>query len=87
LELSTKYEYKITKITKIKYDYKLTFSDNASGFYKHHMILTLENDILKWLDLDITTTWDYIDKPTKNSEGKTPLSNDYRLLIGFGIDF
>ena len=45
LEISTRLEYQISKITDITYQYKLTYTDKVSGRYKHHMVLALENDL------------------------------------------
>jgi len=87
LELSTKYELEINKITDITYSYKLTFSDQAAGKYKHHMLLTLENELTSWLDLDITGIWDFTLEPEQAEDNTFPEKNDYQLLIGLGIEF
>ena len=87
LEFSTKFEYELNSISDIKYDYKGTFTDKKSGSYKHHMVLKLENDLTSWIDLDITAIWDRIAHPEKNEDGTSPDSDDYQLLIGFGIEF
>jgi len=87
IELSTKYEIEISEITDITYSYKLTYSDQAAGRYKHHMLLTLENDLTSWLDLDITGVWDYILEPEKSADNTLPNKSDYQLLVGFSIEF
>jgi len=87
MELSTEYEIEISKITDITYNYKLTYSDKAAGVYKHHMLLTLENELTTWLDLDITGIWDYILDPEEASDGTTPKQSDYQLLVGFKVEF
>jgi len=87
LEVSTKYEIEVNDITDITYSYKLTYSDQAAGRYKHHMLLTLENELTSWLDLDITGVWDYILEPEKSADNTIPNKSDYQLLIGFGIEF
>jgi putative salt-induced outer membrane protein YdiY len=87
LELSTRLEYELLKITDLIYKYKMTFTNKESGLYKHHMVLTLQNDLLAWLDLDITAIWDYTSIPEVSLEGRTPLQNDYQLLTGIGIEF
>ncbi|MEA2072101.1 MAG: DUF481 domain-containing protein [Campylobacterota bacterium] len=87
LELSTKYEIEINKITDITYSYKLTFTDSAAGKYKHHMLLTLENEITSWLDIDVTGVWDYILEPEIAADNSLPKRDDYQLLVGFGIEF
>ncbi|MFK5937213.1 MAG: DUF481 domain-containing protein [Sulfurimonas sp.] len=87
LELSTKYEFEINKITDLTYDYKLTVTDNKSGLYKHHMLLKLENELLDWLDFDVTGIWDYLQKPAQTDTGEIPLQSDFQILIGFGVEF
>jgi putative salt-induced outer membrane protein YdiY len=87
LELSTKLEYELNSMTDIKYDYKLTFTDKDSGEFKHHMVLKLENELTSWMDLDISMIWDRIAEPEKNTDGTVPESNDFQLLISFGLEF
>ena len=87
LEMSTRFEYKFSKITDFTYQYKLTFADKSSGLYKHHMVLLIENKLYKWLDLDITAIWDHTMVPEVDSEGVKPLQNDYQMLVGIGIEF
>ena len=87
LELSTKFEKKLSSITDFTYNYKLTFSDRDAGVYKHHMIAKFENELSSWLDLDFTAIWDYVAKPTEDSQGITPKNNDFQFLVGLGIEF
>ncbi len=87
LELSTKVEIKLTSITDLTYDYKLTFTDDASGRYRHHMVFKLENELTGWLDLDITGIWDHISLPEKRENHTIPLCNDYQVLVGLGVEF
>jgi hypothetical protein len=87
LELSTKLDLELNKITDIIYSYKLTYTNNESGRYMHHMILTLENEITSWLDIDFTGIWDHIKNPQEKEDKTTPERDDYQLLIGLGIEF
>ncbi len=87
LEFSTKMEVELTSKIDVKYDYKLTFTDDTSGRYKHHMVLTFENELTGWLDLDITGIWDHVSLPEENSKGVVPYSNDYQILVGLGVEF
>lgn len=86
-ELSTHYKIELNSITDITYDYKFTYTTKLAGKYKHHMLLTLENELTSWLDLDITGVWDYILKPEEASDGTTPEQSDFQLLLGLGIEF
>ena len=86
-EISTKLEYELSKITDLKFDYKITLSDSKVGRYKHHMVMKLENELLSWLDLDLTGVWDYIASPQEDDQGNIPKKSDFQFLVGVGIDF
>lgn len=87
LQLSTVVEYEFSSEIDLKYNYQLTYTDDESGKYKHYMVFTMENEITKWLDFDVTGIWDYTKKPEKDASGIEPLKDDYQLLVGLGIDF
>jgi len=87
LEVSTKIEYEINEITDFSFDYKLTYTDAYSGTYKHHMVATFENELLSWLDFDVTGVWDYIANPAQDINQITPKNSDYQLLFGLGVEF
>jgi hypothetical protein len=87
LEVNNYFKYNLTTITDIKYSYKFSFTDQRSGRYKHHMILTFENELTSWLDIDVSGVWDYIHNPEEKSDGTIPLKNDFQLLLGLGVDF
>ncbi len=86
-EMSTKLEYELSKITDLKFDYKVTLSDSKVGNYKHHMIMKFENELLSWLDLDLTGVWDYVASPQEDNQGSIPKKSDFQFLVGIGIDF
>ncbi|MDQ7045286.1 MAG: DUF481 domain-containing protein [Sulfurimonas sp.] len=86
-ETRIKLDYEFTKKSDIVYDYKFTFTDNDSGFYKHHMVLRLENELTSWLDLDLSLIWDKLAKPTESKDGTLPYKDDYQMLIGLGVEF
>jgi putative salt-induced outer membrane protein YdiY len=86
-ELSTRLEYDISKYTDLKFQYKMTLSDKTSGQYKHHMLVTLENELLEWLDFDVTAIWDYTLSPKIAEDGTVPFKDDYQLLVGLGLEF
>ena len=87
MEVSTRVEYELSKTNDITYDVKMTFTNEKSGTYKHHMVLKLENELLSWLDFDITGVWDYTKNPEIEEDGTTPDLNDYQFLLGLGIEF
>ncbi|WP_428738577.1 DUF481 domain-containing protein [Sulfurimonas sp.] len=87
LELNVDFDSQINKISDLTFNYQLTFGDTEIGKLKHHMVTTLENELLSWLDLDVSLVWDYIHKPQERSDGTFPKRNDYQLLVGLGIEF
>ena len=85
-EVSTSYEKELSAITDFTYNSKFTLTNTQAGSYKHHMIFLLENELLSWLDLDMTVVWDYVHTPQMDANGIIPKRNDYQFLIGFGIE-
>lgn len=86
-EISSRVEYEISKKTDISFDTKFTFTNEDSGKFKHYTVVVLENELLTWLDFDITGIWDHTDVPEKDELGISPLKDDYQLLFGLGVDF
>jgi hypothetical protein len=66
---------------------QMTFLDDRSGAYQHHLLSTLSTDLIGNFDLDISFIWDRIDKPQQRADGSTPERDDYRLMIGLGYEF
>ena len=64
-----------------------TFSDKESGLYTHHTVTTLEFEIKRHLDLDVSFVWDYLQDPQTKSDGDVPQNSDYYLTVGFGVRF
>jgi putative salt-induced outer membrane protein YdiY len=87
MEFSTNLEKELSKKIDLTYNYKFSFVNNESGRYKHHMVIKLENELMTWLDFDVTGVWDYVHNPIKESDGHTPVKSDIQLLFGFGIEF
>lgn len=87
IEMSTSFEYDITKDITFNYDYKITLVNTNAGGFKHHMVTTLENELTDWLDLDITYVWDFLSDTETSSTGDKPSKNDHQIIVGFGVDF
>ena len=67
--------------------YSTVIGNQQSGGYTHHATATLETDLLSWLDLDTSLIWDHIQNPTPDSDGIVPEKDDYRFVIGLGLDY
>jgi putative salt-induced outer membrane protein YdiY len=85
--VTTDYDIEINKKLDFIYSYNITWVENASGGYTHHMVTTFENEITGSFDLDVSFIWDHISKPTAADDGTVPLSDDYRLTVGISYDY
>ena len=83
----SKLKYDITDNLTFKWDYKFAFNNNSSGKYKHYMLSQLIIDLTNDLTLNISYTWDHLEKPQKDSNGETPYKNDYTTSMGLGLNF
>ena len=67
--------------------YDLTFLNEASGSYMHHLVNTLSIDLTTILDLDLSLIWDRTARTKADADGNVPKNDDYQLFIGLGFDF
>jgi len=72
-------------------DYELfinmTFLNEESGQYQHHIVSTLSTDVVKNVDLDVSIIWERTQKPQERIDTSIPEKNDIRLLVSIGYDF
>lgn len=87
LTAGTTLDVDLTKWMELFYEYRIQFVDEAAGKYNHHMLASLETDITRLLDFDVTLVWDRIQNPRQNEDGITPLQDDFRLTVGLTFDW
>lgn len=63
------------------------FTERDAGQYSHHTVSTLEFEIKRHLNLDVSFIWDYLQNPQARSDGELPQNSDYYLTVGFGVRF
>ena len=85
--LGTAYEFEVTSWMDYLFEFKMSFLNENSGQYQHHLLTSLSTDLIGNLDLDITFVWDRTQKPQQRADGSTPEKDDYRLLVGLGLEF
>jgi len=83
----TDYNRELTSKMDLILGYSTVIGNQDSGGYTHHAIATLETELLSWLDFDTSLIWDHIQNPTRNSDGSLPEKDDYRFVIGLGLDY
>jgi hypothetical protein len=81
------FESEITKRIDFDLTYRIQITvpnfDNTS----HNMVGVLSVDLRKYLDLDVSMTWDRVRSPQPLADGTVPESDDYRLVVGLALDF
>jgi hypothetical protein len=77
----------ITQRLTLKQSWQSTFISKDSGQYTHHAVSTLEFEIKRHLNLDVSFVWDYLQNPQTRSDGAIPQKSDYYLTVGFGVRF
>lgn len=79
---STDFDAELTNKLDFIFKYNIQAAKKKLGGYTHHMIATFENELTGSLDFDISMIWDRISQPTKDAQGNSPESDDYRLTFG-----
>jgi putative salt-induced outer membrane protein YdiY len=87
LTVANLFETELTKRLDLKVRYDFQFVNEESGSYIHHFITTLETEITKWLDFDISFVWDRTQDPTPRADGSIPDQDDYQMIFALGVDF
>ena len=87
LVIDTNFDTELSKKVDFIVGYKIQVGNEASGGYTHHSITTLETELTKWLDFDVSFVWDRIGSPTADADGKVPDKDDYRLILSLAVDF
>lgn len=87
LGIETNFDQDWTKDIEFKYSYSAKFTDTASGQYSHHMVMAIETEWTSVLDFDISIIWDRTEKPQQAADGTVPEQDDFRMVVGLGIEF
>jgi hypothetical protein len=85
--LNSNFKYDITRRLTFKQSWQSIFTKKEAGQYTHHSVSTLEFEIKRHLNLDVSFIWDYIQNPQPRSDGGIPQNSDYYLTVGFGVRF
>lgn len=81
------FKYDITSRLTIIQTLQSIVTKRDAGQYTHHAVSTLEFEIKRHLNLDVSFIWDYLQNPQPRSDGAIPEKSDYYLTIGFGVRF
>ena len=87
LVFGTRFDWDITRKIEFILEYRGQYTSPEVGETTHHAVATLSLDITKRFDLDVSLTWDRIANPKVGSDGVEPKQDDFRLVVGLGVDF
>ena len=85
--LNSKFKADITDRLTFIQSWQSIFTSPESGQYSHHAVSTLEFEIKRHLNLDVSLVWDYLQIPQTKADGETPQKSDYYLNVGLGMRF
>ena len=85
--LQTSFKADITRRLKFIETIGVTLTSEEAGLYSHHAVTTLEFEIKRHLDLNVSFVWDYLQNPQSESSGTIPQHSDFRLIVSTGMKF
>jgi putative salt-induced outer membrane protein YdiY len=87
LVFGSRFDWDITRKVELILEYRGQYTSEEVGETTHHAVSTLSLDVTKRIDLDLSFIWDRIANPKIGSDGVQPKPDDYRLVVGLGVDF
>jgi putative salt-induced outer membrane protein YdiY len=87
LVFGSRFDWDITRRADLILEYRGQYTSRDVGETTHHSVATLSIELTKRFDLDVSFVWDRIAQPKADSDGVQPKPNDYRLVVGVGMDF
>jgi hypothetical protein len=87
LSISTDFETELTSWMDYLLTIQVSFLDDDSGTYQHHILTTLSTDLIGDLDLDVSFVWDRTQNPQPRADGSIPEKDDYWLMVGLAFEF
>ena len=87
LTFGTRFDWDITRRIELLLEYSGSYTSKEVGETSHHAVSTLSLELTRRFDLDVSLVWDRISNPQLDSEGAEPSKDDFRLLLGLGLDF
>lgn len=83
----SRFDWDITRKLEFTVEYRGQYTSQEIGETTHHAVSTLSFEVTHRFDLDVSLTWDRIANPKVGSDGIAPKPDDFRLVVGLGLDF
>ena len=75
------------KAVDFKFDYSFYLNKESAGRYIHHLLVSVETDWTRNLDLDVSLYWDRTQNPQERPDGTVPDQDDLRMVVSLGFKF
>ncbi len=83
----SRFDWDITRRIELILEYRGQYTSREVGETFHHSVSTLSVELTKRFDLDVSFVWDRTQNPKPDSSGEVPKQDDFRLIVGLGVDF
>jgi len=87
LFLQSTFEMELTKYIDLELGYQAIVTSEAAGRLTTHATATLEINLTRRLDLDVSFIWDRTENPPVGAGGVEPKQNDVRMNLSLGVKF
>lgn len=86
LVLDTVYDTELTRKIDLNASYQCYFVNEDAGRYTHHAVATVELELTRRLDFDVSFVWDRIQDPKTAADGRVPKQDDFYMFLGIGFE-
>ncbi|MSR62079.1 MAG: DUF481 domain-containing protein [Planctomycetes bacterium] len=87
LVLGSDFIWEASRRVDLELKYQGQFTNSDLGSTLHHAESLLKIDLTQRFELDISLIWDRVDDPQTDADGITPEKDDFRMVVGFSVDF
>ncbi len=87
LTFGSRFDWNITRLIELILEYRGQYTSREVGETTHHSVSTLSFELTKRFNLDVSFVWDRISVPKIGADLVQPKPDDFRLVVGMGIDF
>jgi len=87
LVFGSRFDWDITRRIELILEYRGQYTSREVGETTHHSVSTLSLELTKRFNLDVSFVWDRITNPKVGSDLVQPKPDDFRLVVGLGVDF
>jgi putative salt-induced outer membrane protein YdiY len=77
----------ITPSIDYELDIAMSFLNDESGRYQHHIVTGLSTDLIGNLDFDVSMIWDRTERPQRQEDGTQPEKDDLWVIFGLSYEF